>query len=468
MTDRSKISRSVKIRICYIALTLLAAISLYGCDKKKDDASFIIDALEESEGEIGYTKLARELNIPQSINHQLETDISGLDSILISDDDIEVPNVSDMYTFECNRAELNEAYRQTVAESIFGSSILYVYDGTVTKADCEYYIDYYERMEEGPVAFYHEMYTELAEEYKEKLKNAPESREKNMDFSANQYIGTIEGQQYLLTFRADGDDVASVELELYPDISLGDFIHADKGIEVSCLGLSKEDFYSYKNLDYDELITEANECTYDIDKAMEIASGYMNSIMAFDLSLIYAEDLGFSFSDYTNDTTFKMDGYNMAYVPEIEGVLQYTSDLYYVDYLQKENEKELSIYDEDDETVMTNGSIMQIAVSSAGIIGMDCYMPLEKTSAIKKADLLTWNEIVASLETALPDYYTKHKTAYSQINFNSVALSYYPKETGTGYRYTPVWVFSEVDKEIDEPVQIVIIDAQDGTVVEVK
>lgn len=467
MIDRINISCLKKIRLCSIGLMLSAVFFLYGCDKKKDDAPFVIEALKESAGDIGDTPLARELNVPKSINHRLDVEVSGLESIVISDADIEVPEVSAMYTMECGRAELDEEYKQKVAEDIFDDSILYVYDGTMTRDDCEYCIGYYETMEAGPIEFYHEKYKEAIDEYEEKIKNAPESRDKNTDFSSNQYIGMIEGQQYLLTFRADGDYVASVELELYPDISLGDFIDADEGIEVSCLGLNKEDFYSYRNCDYEDLITEANECIYDIDEALAIASVYTTSVMPLEASLIYVEELGFSFSDYINDTTFKMDGYNMTYIPEIEGVMQYTSDLNYIDYLQKENEEDIAVYD-DSETIMTNGIIMQVAISSAGIIGMDCDMPMEKQSELKKADLLSWDEVITVLEASLADYYTKHKTSYSQINFNTVELSYYPKKTETGFLYVPVWVFAEVDEEINEPVQLIMIDAQTGTIVEVK
>ncbi len=463
----SNIRHGIKIRVCYIAIILTAVFVLYGCGEKNNDLLFI-ETLEESKGDISDIPFARELNVPQSINLQLDVDTSELNSIYISDEEIEVPDVSAMYTLECDRVKLDEMYKRRVSENIFSDSVIYIYDGTLTKYDCEYYIEYYETMADRANKVYRVMYEEEIEKYEEKEKNAPNNRNENIDFSSNQYIGMIEGQQYLLTFRADGDYVASVELELYPAISLGDFINADKGIEVSCLGLSKEDFYSFKSYDYDELITKTNECIYDIDEAMVIASEYINSVMSLEASLIYAKDLGFALSDYVNDTTFKIDGYNMTYIPEIEGVMQYTSDLYYIDYLQKENKEYIDSSNEDSEIAMTNGSIMQVAVSSKGIIGMECDMPMEKRSELKKADLLSWDEIITALEASIDDYYTKHKTAYLQINFNSIELSYYPKETDTGFIYVPVWVFAEIDKDINEPVQLILLDAQTGEIVEVK
>ncbi len=38
----------------------------------------------------------------------------------------------------------------------------------------------------------------------------------------------------------------------------------------------------------------------------------------------------------------------------------------------------------------------------------------------------------------------------------------------TGFIYVPVWVFAEVDDKINEPVQLIMLDAQTGDVVEIK
>lgn len=452
-----------------LMMSMMSVLFLFcSCRNHDSDTSFVIEELEEQEGDVSDIQFGRELNVPKSINHKIDASISGLESVYVSDDEIKVPDVSAMYTVECDRIKLDKAYKQSVLESIFGDSTVYIYDGTSTKDDCKYRIDYCETMADATNEYFRAIYEEEKERYENIEKAAPDYREENTDFTSNQYIGMIEDQQYLLTFRADGNYVASVKLELYPDISLGDYIHADKGFEVSCIGLSREDYYSYTCYDSDELITEANECIYDLDEAMNIASAYTGTVMPFQTSLIYAEDLSFALSDYVHDSSFIWDGYNMTYIPEIEGVTQYTSDLNYVDYLQKENAGNINIYDDDSDIIMTNGAIMQVALSSRGIIGMFCDMPMEKGSKPQKADLLSWDEIIAALEASIDDYYTKHKTDYLQIRFNSIELSYYPKKTETGFIYTPVWVFAQLDEEMNEPVQLLMLDAQTGEVVEAK
>ncbi len=463
----------IKINKILMAMSLIVAILLSGCHKKNNDVSFVIDSLEEARGDIQNGALANELGVPESINHQLDVSISGIDDVYISDDAIYVPDVPAMYTMECSRIELDAEYREKVVEGIFGDSIIYVYDGQPTKAECEYYIDYYKKIENCPDVAYSTIYSNMIEEYTDLKIKASDTREKNTDFSSNQYIGTIDNQQYLLTFKEDAGCCASVYLSLYPDISVCDFFDITEGFGVvESWGslLDNENLYSdIRNKDrlLDE-ITENNTCIYTEDEAVENACSYLNCITCMPMSFAFSNPLFIAYFQGTADNEYrKNDGYDMTFIPEISGVKQYAAGLYYVDYMNSEYKNQSNMYD-DTHGIVTNGTILRVALASNGLVGIGCDMPMEKRSELKKADLLSWDEIITALEASIDDYYTKHKTAYLQINFNSIELSYYPKETDTGFIYVPVWVFAEIDKDINEPVQLILLDAQTGEIVEVK
>ena len=67
-------------------------------------------------------------------------------------------------------------------------------------------------------------------------------------------------------------------------------------------------------------------------------------------------------------------------------------------------------------------------------------------------------------------YYTKYPTAYKQIAFNDITLSYYlkQKEDGSGFEYVPAWILAEYEDPEDPelPEQVVILDARDGSAID--
>jgi len=463
----------IKINKILMAMSLIVAILLSGCHKKNNDDSFVIDSLEEARGNIQNGTLANELGVPESINHQFDVSISGIEQVYISDETIYVPDVPAMYTMECSRIELDAEYRKQVAEGIFGDSAISVYDGQPTKAECEYCIEYYQKIKDCPDVAYSTIYSNMIEEYTDLKRKAPDIREKNTDFSSNQYIGIINNQQYLLTFKENAGYCSSVYLSLYPDISVYNFFDITEGFgAVESWGslLDNETIYSdimnQENLS-DET-AENNTCTYTEDEAVENAYSYLNCITDMPMLFAFTNPLFVAYFQGTTDNEYHInDGYDITFIPEVSGVKQYAAGLYYVDYMNSEYKNQSNMYD-DTHGIVTNGTIFRVALASNGLVGIGCYMPMEKRSELEKANLLSWDEIVIALAASIDGYYTKHKTDYLQIRFNSIELSYYPKETDTGFIYIPVWVFAEIDEKINEPVQLIMLDAQTGDVVEIK
>ena len=93
----------------------------------------------------------------------------------------------------------------------------------------------------------------------------------------------------------------------------------------------------------------------------------------------------------------------------------------------------------------------------------------------ENVDLLSWNEILDALPAAVNSFYSENKTSYSEITFNDVRLTYYKVKDGDGFKYVPVWAFTECSLEPDgsnsdllPPTQLIMIDAVDGSLIDLK
>ncbi len=463
----------MKINKIFIFMQIAFVLLLSGCSKKEQDDSFVLDLPGETKESIQTGELAGKLGVPEGIHTTLEFNASNVESVSINDDEIDVPDVPAVYTQEYSRIELNAEYKKQVAEAIFGDSALYIYDGLPTKVECDKCIDYYKGVQDSPDEFYQIYYSELIEEYEELKEKASDRREENVDYSSNQYIATIGNWQYLLTFKENKGYCSSIELSLYPEISMPDFFELDDdafGVVESWVSLRDCSLIYTDLLHSDEVTEEAvenNLCVYSLDEAMNIAAASISSITDVPLIFAYSRQLALFYFQETTDVSCRInDGYEMTFVPEIEGIRPFIADLYQVDYINDEYYKEHK--NEESSCIITNGTILHAMVASNGLVGFGYDMPLKKISDIQKADLLTWDEIMEALKTGLPDYYAKHQTSYLQMSFNQVELSYYPRETDTGFAYVPVWVFAAVDEKLEEVEQLVLVDAMDGTIIEAK
>ena len=79
------------------------------------------------------------------------------------------------------------------------------------------------------------------------------------------------------------------------------------------------------------------------------------------------------------------------------------------------------------------------------------------------------------MPAAVNSFYSENKTSYSEITFNDVRLTYYKVKDGDGFKYVPVWAFTECSLEPDgsnsdllPPTQLIMIDAVDGSLIDLK
>lgn len=67
---------------------------------------------------------------------------------------------------------------------------------------------------------------------------------------------------------------------------------------------------------------------------------------------------------------------------------------------------------------------------------------LEADGSPQAVELLSFDEMLKKANESIAAYYTKYPTAYKQIAFNDITLSYYlkQKEDGSGFEYVPAWI----------------------------
>ena len=95
---------------------------------------------------------------------------------------------------------------------------------------------------------------------------------------------------------------------------------------------------------------------------------------------------------------------------------------------------------------------------------------LEADGSAQVVELLSFDEMLKKANESIAAYYTKYPTAYKQIAFNDITLSYYlkQKEDGSGFEYVPAWILAEYEDPADHelPEQAVILDARDGSAID--
>jgi hypothetical protein len=449
-----------------VAIMLVAALSvttaLSGCGKKKVD--YDVEDGQETVDDGDGAGLKSRLGIPDSYEGNLEVGSSGLDSIKIDDDDIITPSTDSMSVVSFKKNTIDSEYKQQVCEAVFDKSQgIYEYDWEhMTKDDIQVQIDMYNQIIDEGQASGDEETVEYAQEYidylNEELANAVDERTGAGEYTATDYIGMIGTNQFMLSF-SDSDDAlgASFELSYYPYETMINYRPYEGAVYV----------YAYDSIygddGYDDSIP--NSCTLSKEDAEEQAKQFLEACGIDDVVETGSSDLLWEYYDSTYEVVAtEYDGYIVTFERSINGTAPYSADLSMVDTLEDEN-------------VWSNTETFTIYIDDNGVISASCYPLLASTGEEQKnVDLLSWDEILESLNNNLSSYYTENKTSYSDITFNDVRLTYCKLQDETDeelYKYIPVWVFAEAEKydgeyDYDYPVQAVVVNAMTGDIIDLK
>jgi len=211
--------------------------------------------------------------------------------------------------------------------------------------------------------------------------------------------------------------------------------------------------------EYGELESDINECSLSVDEARQIAEEFLSKIGGSDAILQSESDLCWLYrNDGSSDQNLPtvVDGYSFEYIRSVMD--QPVSDVavWTADNLRQANG-------------FVNVPIEKytIQVDANGVIDALWNSYLEADGSPQAVELLSFDEMLKKANESIAAYYTKYPTAYKQIAFNDITLSYYlkQKEDGSGFEYVPAWIFAEYEDPADHelPEQVVILDARDGS-----
>lgn len=441
-----------------VILTLSACMMLQlaftGCNKKEDITDYEIDYESDRTG------IGGKLIVPEGCTASIDTGSSKLEDIMIEVEEIEVPDTDKMDIVYVTSAKYTNEEKKKLVEKIFDKNI-YLYDyNHRTRDDIQKELDELEREIENPYIGGDEVWlsetNSRIEELKEMLTDAPDTYAPAGDYSGSVFIGERDNIEYLVSIDAANESnyFGQVGSSIY-------FEPTDMGAIRPYEGASRVEFdMTEDGVD----ISDANMSNMTEDDAKDMAEWFLAGLDITDVSFVSMEGLNWRYEDENYETlATECDGYVITYTKAIDGVTAYSENLYEVDNLKLDHawiDIPLETY-----TVM---------VYDDKIIGANFENVFDMTDSEKEnAELLSYSDIIKKANTEFAAYYEKYPTNYKTIKFNDVKLSYYLVSDGNDkYKYIPVWIFSQYEEVKDQdgagvPVQIVILDAVSGEVIDI-
>jgi hypothetical protein len=430
-----------------------------GCGQKTIDYDIDGDSSNSSSTSGDSGSLKDRLGIPDSYEGNIDVGNTGLSKIEIDDDDIQVPETDKMNVVYATVNTFTNEFKQNLCESLFDKSKgIYAYDyENETKSDIEEEIEQYEEYKKqeqengGDGSWYDEYITEL----KAKLPEAPDEYPDAGDYSGDSFRGTIGDNGFTMYFSSSGD--GENYFGLYMNGSLMDYKPYDGATDV---------YYSngqYSD-DYDE-DDSTNECSLSKDDAQQKAEEFLANAGISNFVMTSIDDLVWEYQDSSWSTIATVvDGYIVNFSRAIDGVATYDGNLWNVSNLSQ-----------DDAYVDIPAETYSVYIDDNGILsfnGTDQLTPTDDEET--NVDLLTWEEFLEKANENIPAYYEQYSTSYKKIEYNDVRLTYYvtndPDNEGQ-FEYIPVWTLSQYDDyegsaESAYPEQLVVLDARDGSVLD--
>jgi hypothetical protein len=455
---KKKKHNSARIILTAFAVLTLAA----GCGKKKVEDYFV----EEDVVAIGDSVLARNLSIPVSYTGNFEVKDAPFNSISIDAEKIDIPDVDYMSQICCNVVVQDEDYKQQIISDIFGKdAVVEIYSddyNTESAKDIMYDIEeetrsknYYTNIGDTEGA---ENVQQRIDKLNERLKTAPENRTINTNYSSNSYIGVIDEQEYLLTF-STSDTGLGIYYELEPYPGLWKFRPGSEDCPMTFVSDGGE----ISDTD------NTNSAEMSVEDAELQARDFLSKCGITDITLETVSNLRWTYAMVDDE----IDGYMFTFIRAVNGVTVDNANMMCVDNLHDKSSGEYPYI---------KYETYQVSICDKGIVQAICYdMLSENEESVDRAELLSWQDILSSLENEIADYYNTYPTAYKDITFSNVQLTYYrieAEDNENKYYYEPAWIFTEYETSeavLEEypiyatcPMQMLVIDAVTGNVIDIK
>ena len=473
---KSFVRRAVALSMIGVMMLLGAAT---GCGKKKVDYNIDDENGGSENGGSGDSgELRAKVKAPESYTGDIPVGNSGLSSIKINAEKIEIPNASTMSVVYCEPLSYDSDYKKTLAESFFDKSKgIYKYDyEKPIREDVQKELDVYQAMLDDANAAGDtenaQWIGDTVNSLKSDLAKATDEREPVGDtYDSDSYIGYIGDQLYELDMYGDSSGAnGSASIAPYPYITIKDIRPHDDCYNVSYYG---DDYNSY-DLE--------NQSDMTKDEAVSDAPSYLADLGFKDAMLKSCSPLIWDYYDYAGNTLAEeCDGWSITFVKSVDNVPIYSPDVWNLDYLDTNN----VWYTTSDQTInlsIYNGSAFQVNINYS----------LNTIKEDSDVELLSWDEILKSAQEKIPEFYKDNKTSYLDLEFDKVKLTYFrvkDEDTTGQYKLIPVWAFistsygdeegdtsTEEDTEEDTedsafedsyPTQLILINAMDGSLIDV-
>lgn len=390
--------------------------------------------------------------------------------------DISVPKAEQMSVLEVKEPEFDAAYKEKIAERIFGSEEIYYNDiPHLPKAELE---ERYAYWEEHPSAFYN------TEEWEETLAACEEAMESEGEegknaympvdgFTGNEYLGMRDGVSYELNFveRTNERDPYQPVRHRTKEISL-----VPKDIRQICPQELRQEEAVYCKPGAFQI--SDNQCSLSEEEAKEKAQDFVDTLDLDYPVCVYARPLIWSWG-YNLITQRVIDMQNYHDEDVVNGYVFYydlgIEDVSFVDFGAEESY--LSLYNKKKDTEETRYSMearMEVYVTDDGVIQMKAYNPLEITGMSRDVELLSLNTVLDILEEQLTERAGRFRFNISRsgekVRMNGMDLIYFrvrDEKNPGAYSYVPAWRLASVERdELEHTVECiepVLINAIDGS-----
>lgn len=464
--------RIKKLTALILVLTLALSGMLTGCGK--EDIDYDINASDSENASSRGSILASNLGVPDSCDVTLDVGSSGFTSITVKSDNISTPDNDSMSYITCVKQIFDSEYKQKVCEAVFDEVYgIYVYDEEhQAKEDLQTQIDYYEALMESAISLgdsdREETYHEQIDELNKLMVHAVDELTLADDYSADEYMGCINGIKYILSFSDETENQygdynyisSDVSLMYYLDEELLEYRPYEGAVGFSIGAYSDSDEYD-------------NTCEITEEEAESVALDFLSSFGVENITSKYVYDIYWEYYDGAyNVLATEYDGYSMEFTRSANGDIVTGGSL--LNPLVDNSGSilhELPLFEE----------YYEIDVDSNGVLSMSARFLLSEENEEKNVDLISWDELTDILNSGAAEYFSGIKTGYNEIVLNDIKLTYMllkDKENEGTYIYTPVWILTQRDDEYFEYAEdneydnadlfyseiTIIVNAMDGTI----
>ena len=442
-------------RAWIVSAVLCTALTLSGCGGK--DINYKTDDSDASGTDPGISEeaaadengglLAQQLGIPESAKAELPVDGTDLKKITLDDKDIIVPDKDRMYTKSYRIGILTDTIREEIVKSFLDES-------------------------EGIYNYSQELFDDQGIERTDIDKYFEDHSGEKPDYSGEYFIGKMDGVPYIVRFMDTewSIDEAFAVSRAYPE-EITDEMAARQIESITYYDYNPDDLKADTEKKKDSTDKEAeNSCGMDPEQAGRKAAEDMASWGFRDVVQTSITDMykGYEGSGY-NVIEYDKDGYIVRFDASINDTAIYQPVATTIDTITSQNGEDGFV--DTGSYYYSERSYYQMSFNEDGIVTFYGYWPMRSDDDLHQVDkLITWDEAVEGLKKAIPQHFAGY-TGYSEVTFNDVRLTYFRTKTGDKeYEVIPVYVFAQLESwadESDAPTQLIMIDARDGSEVDV-